>query len=370
MSTFESRVRLEIDPAKIVGNFREIQRRVNPCRLMPVLKANAYGLGGREIARHLRDAGAAAFGAAEINEALELAGFGIPVQILGNLLPDEVAPAVEAGLWCPVGDFAAAKRISDEAVRQKRTAELQIAVDSGMGRLGFVAARAADEIRRTGTLPNVRIRGIYSHFSSAFERCNPYNQRQLAAFRSLLAELADIPFADIHMAASDALNNIPESLRAPFNLARTGINLYGFYDTCVDRSMMLSPVLSLKTRLAAVRMLDAGSSIGYGRMHTLKKPTRIGTIAAGYADGLPLALSNRGYVLLRGVLCPVLGRVSMDYTTISLENVPEAEVGDEVVCIGSQGEQTITLDEWAQLKGTHVYDLLCSFGTRVRRVYL
>ncbi len=370
MLPFESRVRLEIDPAKIVGNFREIQRRVAPCRVMPVLKANAYGLGGREIARHLRDAGAAAFGAAEINEALELAGFGIPVQILGNLLPDEVAPAVEAGLWCPVGDFAAAKRISDEAVRRKRTAELQIAVDSGMGRLGFVAARAADEIRQVRTLPNVRIRGIYSHFSSAFERYNPYNERQLAAFRALLAELADIPFDDVHMAASDALNNIPESLRAPFNLARTGINLYGFYDTCVDRSMMLSPVLSLKTRLAAVRMLDAGSSIGYGRMHTLKKPTRIGTIAAGYADGLPLALSNRGYVLLRGVLCPVLGRVSMDYTTISLENVPEAEVGDEVVCIGNQGEYSITLDEWAQLKGTHVYDLLCSFGTRVRRVYL
>ncbi len=365
-STVEGRIRLEIDPAKIVGNFREIQRRVAPCRIMPVLKADAYGLGAREIAKHLRAAGAAAFGAAELGEALELAGFGLPVQILGSLLPDEVASAVEAGLWCPVGDFEAAKRISDEAVRQKRTAELQIAVDSGMGRLGFVAARAADEIRKIQTLPNVRIRGIYSHFSSASDAAHPHNRRQLDAFKALLAELPDIAFDDIHMAASEALSNIRESVSPPFNLTRAGIGLYGFH----DNAGILAPVFSLKSRLAAVRTLDAGTSIGYNRMHTLKLPTRIGTVAAGYADGLPLALSNRGYLLVHGVLCPILGRVSMDYTTISLENVPEAQAGDEVVCIGSQGEHTIKLEEWAALKGTHPHEILCSFGNRVRRIYL
>ncbi len=368
----ESRVRLEIDLGKIVANFQEIRRRVAPCRLMPVLKANAYGLGVRAVAEKLRDAGAAAFGVAEINEALELVPFGIPVQILGNLLPDEVAPAVEAGLWCPVGGVEAARIISAEALRQHRTAELQLGIDTGMGRLGLVASRAAAEIREISQLPNVRLRGIYSHFSSAFNRYDDYNARQIAAFKILFAELAGagIHFDDVHMAASDALNNVPESLQPPFNLSRCGINLYGYYDSNVQQSMRLQSAVELKTRLVAVRTLDAGSSIGYGRMHTLRKPTRVGTIAAGYADGLPLALSNRGYVLLRGVLCPVLGRVSMDYTTISLENVPEATPGDEVVCIGKQGTGEISMEDWAQLKGTHVYDLLCSFGTRVRRVYL
>ena len=164
-------------------------------------------------------------------------------------------------------------------------------------------------------------------------------------------------------------NNFPESTRPPFTLARCGINMYGYYDNSVQQSMQLAPVVELKTRLAAVRTLRAGASIGYGRMHRLLRDTRVGTIAAGYADGLPLALSNRGYVLVRGRLCPVLGRISMDYTTISLDDVPEAVPGDEVVCFGRQGDRFLPLEEWAQLKGTHAYELLCSIGTRVRRVY-
>ena len=177
-------------------------------------------------------------------------------------------------------------------------------------------------------------------------------------------------FPFVHIAASDALNNFPESTRPPFTLCRCGINMYGYCDPEVRPSMHLVPVVELKTRLAAVRILPAGASIGYGRMHRLRQDTRVGTIAAGYADGLPLALSNRGYVLVNGRLCPVLGRISMDYTTISLENVPEAQPGDEVVCVGTQGDQTITLEEWAQLKGTHAYELLCSIGSRVGRSYL
>ena len=371
MKSFENRVRLEINLAAIAANFQEIRRRVSPCRLMPVLKANAYGLGGQRIGAMLRDAGAAAFGVAEINEALELAPLGLPVQILGNLLPDEVAPAVEAGLWCPVNDLESARRISAEAVRQNRRAAIQLTIDTGMGRLGMVAERAAAEILEIRRLPNLELRGIYSHFSSAFLRYDDYNCRQLAKFKTLLMQLQaqGLTFEDVHMAASNALNNFPESCREPFTLARCGINLYGYYDPEVTPSMRLTPAVTLKTRLAAVRMLDAGAAIGYGRMHRLLKPTRVGTIAAGYADGLPLALSNRGYVLVRGTLCPVLGRISMDYTTISLENVPDAAPGDEVVCIGAQGDAAVTLEDWAQLKGTHVYDLLCSFGTRVGRVY-
>ena len=368
----ESRVNLEVNLNTLAENFMEIRRRVAPCRLMAVLKANAYGLGVLPVAEVVKSAGAYAFGVAEINEALELAPLGLPVQILGNLLPDEIAPAVEYGIVCPLNDLEMARMISAEAVRQNRRVRCAVTVDSGMGRLGMPAENAAEQILAMRTLPNLDIQGIYSHISSAFWRYDDYSLGQLAAFKVLLSQLAreGMTFSDIHMAASDALNNFPESTHAPFTVARCGINMYGYYDNEVRQSMRLSPVVELKTRLAAVRILAAGSCIGYGRMHRLARPTRVGTIAAGYADGLPLALSNRGYVLVNGELCPVLGRISMDYTTISLENAPEAKPGDEVVCIGRQKDRFIPFEEWAQLKGTHVYDLLCSIGMRVRRRYL
>ena len=395
--SLESRVKLEVDLGKLSENFLEIRRRVAPARVAAVLKANAYGLGVLPVAETVRAAGAAMFGVAEINEAIELVPLGLPVQILGNLLPDEIAPAVEYGLICPLNDLEMARMISAEAVRQNRRVRCAVTVDSGMGRLGMPAENAAEQILAMRTLPNLDIQGIYSHFSSAFWRYDDYSLGQLAAFKVLLSQLAreGMTFSDIHMAASDALNNFPESTHAPFTVARCGINMYGYYDNEVRQSMRLSPVVELKTRLAAVRILAAGSCIGYGRMHRLARPTRVGTIAAGYADGLPLALSNRGYVLVNGELCPVLGRISMDYTTISLddvpeavpgdevvcfgrqgdrflplENAPEAQPGDEVVCIGRQKDRFIPFEEWAQLKGTHVYDLLCSIGMRVRRRYL
>ena len=370
-SSAPCRVRLEIDLGRLAGNFREIQKRVAPCRVMAVLKANAYGLGVLPIARCLREAGVDRFGVAELNEALQLRELGLPVQILGNLLPQEVPEAVAAGILCPVNGLESARLLSGEAVRQGRTVHCQLTVDSGMGRLGMLAADAAREIRELSRLPNLHVQGIYSHFSSAFWRHDDYSLRQLAAMRVLLAELAGsgLTFEDVHMAASDALNNFPESTRPPFNLVRAGINLYGYYDNEVEPSMRLQPVVELKTRLAAVRRLPAGSCIGYARMHRLRRDALVGTIAAGYADGLPLALSNRGYVLVRGVLCPVLGRISMDYTTVLLDEAPEAHPGDEVVCIGRQGDRELPLEDWAQLKGTHVYDILCSIGGRVGRIY-
>ena len=369
--SLESRVKLEVDLGKLSENFLEIRRRVAPARVAAVLKANAYGLGVLPVAETVRAVGAAMFGVAEINEAIELVPLGLPVQILGNLLPDEIAPAVEYGLICPLNDLEMARRISAEAVRQNRVVRGAVTVDSGMGRLGLQVAEAAPEILAMRGLPNLELHAIYSHFSTAYLRYDDYSLQQLARFKTLLAELAGagLTFPEVHMAASDALNNFPESTRPPFTLARCGINMYGYYDNSVQQSMQLAPVVELKTRLAAVRTLRAGASIGYGRMHRLLRDTRVGTIAAGYADGLPLALSNRGYVLVRGRLCPVLGRISMDYTTISLDDVPEAVPGDEVVCFGRQGDRFLPLEEWAQLKGTHAYELLCSIGTRVRRVY-
>ena len=147
---------------------------------------------------------------------------------------------------------------------------------------------------------------------------------------------------------------------------RTGINLYGCFDLEGRQTVELEEALCLKARLVAVRELPWGSSLGYGRTCRLQEPTRVGTVAIGYADGLPLQLSNHGRLRIRGRDCPILGRVSMDYTTVSLADVPEARPGDDVVCLGDG----ITVAEWAQAKGTITYEIICAFGNRVQREYV
>lgn len=367
-----SRVWLDISLATLRANFAKIRDAVAPCGVIAVLKANAYGLGVRPIAQALAEAGATGFGVAELKEALNLAEVGLPVQILGGVLPEEIAPAVAVGVILPVTDLETARRISAESVRQGRETEVHFLVDTGMGRLGILAEKAEAVVRESVALPGLACRGIYSHFPVAYHAGGEYTLRQVATFKGLLARLADagITFAKVHIANSDAVNNFPDpACRAPFNLVRTGINLHGSFDSEGQRALKLQPVLTLKTRLVAVRTLPAGMSVGYGCTYTLPRAMPVGTVSAGYADGLPLALSNRGYVLIRGRPCPVLGRVSMDYTTVSLEQVTDAAVGDEVVCLGGEGLTSISVEQWAQLKGTHPYEIICSFGSRVERRY-
>jgi alanine racemase len=368
----ESRVRLEIDLDELRNNFKKIANAVKPCGVIAVLKANAYGLGAKEIGNALKQSGAAGFGAAELNEALELAELGLPVQLLGNILPGEIAPAIAADIIMPINDYKTAAAISREAVKQNRPVRCDFLIDTGMGRLGILFSEAREVINQCVKLPNLDCRGIYSHFPVAYQPEGDYTRSQISDFKKLLVELSQdgIDFERVHIANSDAINNFSETCEAPFNLVRTGINLYGLFDDIGARRLGIKSIVSLKTRLAAVRTLPAGAYIGYGLTCKLVKPTRVGTIAAGYADGLPLMLSNRGYVVVRGALCPIIGRISMDYTTISLENVPDAECGDEVICLGGTPPAAVTIDNWALTKGTNPYDILCSFGSRTKRIYL
>ena len=194
--------------------------------------------------------------------------------------------------------------------------------------------------------------------------------RQIKDFRAFLdaAKKEGVAFAKVHIAASDAINNFPVCAKPPFTMVRTGINLHGSFDPNGRKALKVEPVLSLKTRVAQVRELPAGTTLGYGRTWCLKEPTRIATISAGYADGLPLALTNRGHVLINGAVCPVVGRISMDYATVDVSGAGDVKPGDEVVCLGSGGRFSVTPDDWARLKGTHAYDIICSLGTRVQRV--
>lgn len=370
------RVRVEIDLGALVRNYRRIQAHVKPMRVLCVLKANAYGLGVGPYAEALTKACCRDFGVAESFEALELLSVlrrgrcAADVQILSSILPDEIAPMVKAGVILPVTDLATAKLISAAARRAKTTARVHFKLDTGMGRLGILAKDALETIRAVKKLPALDCEGIFSHCPMAYDPKDPFTKRQVALFKSIVAACAKegIAFRKVHMAASDAINNFPETARSPFTMVRTGINLHGSFDPNGRKALKVEPVLSLKTRVAQVRELPAGTTLGYGRTWCLAAPTKVATISAGYADGLPLALTNRGFVFIGGRRCKIIGRISMDYTTVDVSDVPDVKPGDEVVCFGACGRDSITPDDWAELKGTHAYDVICSLGSRVQRV--
>ena len=370
------RVWVEIDLDALARNFNRIARKVAPAHVLCVLKANAYGLGVANYARALARTGCAGFGVAEPYEALELKaeldrlGVAKDVQILSSVLPDEIPSMVEADVVLPVTDLAEARLISSAAVAARKTARVHVKIDSGMGRLGILLDGALPVLREIAALPGLSCEGVFTHCPMAYDSKDPYTARQIARFAAFVraAEAEGFRFRWVHMAASDAINNYPQTAQPPFNLVRTGINLHGSFDPNGRRALEVEPVLALKTRVAQVRDLPAGTTLGYGRTWCLREPTRVATISAGYADGLPLALSNRGSVFIGGRRCPIIGRISMDYTTVDVSGVDAVAPGDEVVCFGSCGEDAITPDDWAALKGTHAYDIICSLGSRVRRV--
>lgn len=375
------RVWVEIDLKALVANYRKIAVHVRPAKVLCVLKANAYGLGVADYARALASAGCTDFGVAEPYEAMELLGVlpkgrDIDVQILSSALPDEIPAMVRAGVVLPVIDLATARLISDAAVRAKTVAKVHFKLDTGMGRLGILATgpggaeNALATMRAVKALPGLACEGVFSHFPMAYDPKDPFTKRQIALFRRIVAAAAQegLSFRKVHIAASDGINNFPECAKKPFTLVRTGINLHGSFDPYGKKALKVEPVLTLKTRVAQVRELPAGTTLGYGRTWCLNAPTKIATISAGYADGLPLALTNRGSVFVGGRRCKIVGRISMDYTTVDVSDVPDVKAGDEVVCFGRCGRDSITPDDWAALKGTHAYDIICSLGNRVQRV--
>ena len=380
----ERRVVVEIDLKALVRNYRKIAAHVKPSQVLCVLKANAYGLGVADYAKALASAGCTMFGVAEPYEALELlrvlapAGSSVnsrkagatEVQMLSSVLPDEVEPMVKAGVILPVIDVATAKLISAAAVKAKVVAKVHFKLDTGMGRLGILAKDALAVMREVKKLPNLDCEGVFSHFPMAYDPKDPFTKRQIKIFKSIVAaaEKEGFKFKKVHISASDGINNFPETAKKPFTVVRTGINLHGSFDPYGRKALKVEPVLSLKTRVAQVRELPAGTTLGYGRTWCLNAPTKVATISAGYADGLPLALTNRGFVFIGGKRCKIIGRISMDYTTVDVSGVPSVKPGDEVVCFGKCGKDSITPDDWAALKGTHAYDIICSLGNRVQRI--
>ncbi len=365
----QHRVTLAINLSVLATNYHAVCDVAAPCTVMPVLKANAYGLGVAQIAHALVKAGAPRIAVAEPFEALQLLNLGVPVQILSGILPDEMAEMIAHDVVLPVVSVESAKQLSAAAMAQGKRVTVHIKLDTGMGRAGLLWHEAAEALREIAALPGLNIEGLFTHFPLAYESGSAFTLEQLNRFKQVLAaaQALGLSFRYLHAANSDAINNAPEACSSPFNLVRCGINLHGAFDAAGSLRIPLKPVLTLTTRLTQVRTLPAGTPIGYGHTYCTTRPLRVGTVCAGYADGLPLALSNRGHVLIRGTSAPILGRISMDYLTVSLEDVPDATVGDTVTLLGRDGMHEIRVQDWANIKGTHAYDIICSIGSRVQR---
>lgn len=362
-----ARTTYRIDLGQLKKNIAAICAHAQNCRLMPVLKYDAYGMGAMEVGNALKEAGAFRFAAATLDEALVLKKLGRDVQILGLLPPWEISEAVAADIICPADCLHTAELISAEAVKQQKKVRLAVKLDTGMGRLGIQPEQAKEVIGKIFRLPGLIPDSLFSHFSTAAQPDIFFASLQLERFLKVKAELdsAGIVFDFYHHAAGDASVKVPDAVKAPFNLIRPGGMMYGenFTDECRQ-------IVELTACVGEIRELSPGASVGYYRTFIARKPIRAAVLTAGYADGIPLALSNRGEVIIRGRRCPIIGRVSMDYTIVDVSGVPDAAAGDEAVLLGKRGDAEVTVQEWGTIKCTHGHDIWCSIGHRVKREYI
>ncbi|MEW6622490.1 MAG: alanine racemase [Bacillota bacterium] len=361
----------EIDLDKIAHNVQEIKKFVKNAELMAVVKANAYGHGAIEISAQALEHGASWLGVATVEEGIELrrAGLTAPILVLGGILPEQFDLCLNYNLDITVSSNNFVKQIKQVDFNNKKKLHVHLKIDTGMGRLGVLPWEVTEFATAVKNLDKVCVRGIWTHFPEAASLDASYSLRQIAVFEQSIRQIEDIlsciPFK--HAANSAAIINLPQ---AHFNLVRAGLGLYGYYDEPhLAQHICLKPALTWRTKITSFREVPPGSSIGYGRTFITKRPTRIANIPVGYADGYNRLLSNKGQVLVKGKRVDIVGRVCMDQTMIDITDLDDIQEGEEVVLLGRQGDNAITMEEMAAWACTIPNDILVSIGCRVFRTY-
>ncbi len=366
------RTQVAVDMDAIEYNFARVGARLAPgVKCLAVIKADAYGHGAVPIARQL-DGRCDFFGVACIEEALELVNAGIksPVLILGHVAPEHYSAVVKYGIRIPIFTVDDAAALSDEAVRQGRTAPFHFAVDTGMSRIGFsVSEDSADKCALIANMPNLFAEGLFSHFATAdcadLKR-SVVQREQFCTFISMLESRGvNIPIK--HLNNSAGIINFDRH----FDMCRMGIVLYGLYPSeDVDKShLSIRPVMSWKTHISYIKTLEPGREISYGGTFTTDREMRIATIPVGYADGYPRCLSNKGRVIINGAYAPIVGRVCMDQFMVDVSHIPDCKIDDEVILVGGQGGTVLSMEEVSQAAHSFNYELPCRISRRVPRVY-
>lgn len=364
----------EISLEAIGHNIREVKKRLpEGVKLLGVVKANAYGHGAVPVASYLENQ-VDYFATATIEEAVELRENGIsaPILILGYVSPSQYGDLVEYDITQTIDSYAQALALEKEAARQNRKAKAHLAVDTGMTRIGFqVTEHDADEAAKIADLPHIELEGMFTHFSCADQEDKTYCSMQMEKYDKMTALLAErgvtIPFRHICNSAG-----IMEFDDHRFEMVRSGIITYGIYpsEEVKKERLDLIPALSWKSHVIHVKEVGPGIGVSYGATYVTEKPmTRIATVSAGYADGYPRALSNQGCVLIHGKKAPIIGRICMDQMMVDVTDIPDVQVEDVVTLVGTDGDETITIEEIANPAARFDYEMLCDISSRVTRVY-
>lgn len=364
----------EISLEAIGHNIKEVKKRLpEGVKLLGVVKANAYGHGAVPVASYLENQ-VDYFATATIEEAIELRENSIsaPILILGYVSPSQYGDLVEYNITQTIDSYAQALALEKEAARRNRKAKVHLAVDTGMTRIGFqVTENDADEAAKIAGLPHLDLEGMFTHFSCADQEDKTYCAMQMEKYDKMTELLAKrgvtIPLRHICNSAG-----IMEFDDHRFEMVRSGIITYGIYpsEEVKKERLNLIPALSWKSHVIHVKEVGPGIGVSYGATYVTEKPmTRIATVSAGYADGYPRALSNQGFVLIHGKKAPIIGRICMDQMMVDVTEIPDVQVEDIVTLVGTDGDETITIEEIANPAARFDYEMLCDISSRVTRIY-
>ena len=360
----------------IAHNFAEMKKNIaEGTKMIAVIKADGYGHGAEAIAR-LTDNYSYIWGyaVATAEEALQLRNAGVekPILILGLVFEEYFREMVAGDIRLTVCEYETAKKLSREAVRQDKTVHIHIGLDTGMSRIGFAdTPESVEKIKKIAALDHLEIEGMFTHFARADETDKTPAVDQLNRYLAF-AELLEKSGVHIPLKHCSNSAGIIRMKEANLDAVRAGITIYGIYPSSeVERDIVkLEPAMELKSHISYVKDLEPGASISYGGTYTADKKIRVATIPAGYADGYPRTLSNKGWVLIHGQKAPILGRVCMDQFMVNVSDIPDVKAGDEVTLIGKDGDEFISIETFGDMSGRFSYEFACDISKRVPRVYL
>ncbi len=366
---------VEINLDNLASNIRSIKSLLKPgTDYISVVKADGYGHGAVEVAKTCMECGINRLAVAMLDEALELRNAGIKcnILILGYTPSNMADTIVENDISQTCYSYELAKALSDAGCRLGKTAKIHIAVDTGMGRIGFQPSfDDALIVKEISKLPNLKIEGIFTHFAVADEKDKLYTKEQFKKYKAFLDILKSLK-VDVgikHVGNSAEILDLPD-----FNLdaVRPGIIQYGLYpsDEVTKSKLDLKPVMSVKANIIHVKEVEKGTSISYGRKYITTRKSKIATLPIGYADGYTRLLFGKARVIINGKYAPVVGTICMDQCMVDATEAGDVKIGDEVIIMGSDGNISITAEDIASQLGTINYEVVCMFSKRVPTVYI
>jgi alanine racemase len=363
----------EIDLDALAYNMRNIKSLVNNKEVIAVVKADCYGHGAVDVVPTLLENGASRLAVAVLTEGMELRNHNIkaPIMLLGYTPLNLGEELINYDLEQTVYDLEYAKELSDIALKLNKKAKIHIALDTGMGRIGFLPTeKAISDVSEICSLNGLDVIGIFTHFATSDEKDKTYTHEQFKKFSDFTKKLSylgiNIPIK--HVSNSGAIMDVPETY---LDAVRAGIILYGYYpsDEVNKNNLSLKPALTLKASITRVQEMEPGMYVSYGRTFKTERKSLIATLPIGYADGYSRLFAKKGKVIINGQFASIVGRICMDQCMIDVTDIGDIKVGDEVILLGEEGNSKFNADNIAEIMGTINYEILCMLKYRVPRVY-